>query len=358
MPYERDNVRRMAGYVYGEQPDDLSVAKLNTNENPFPPSPAVRDALLAFDSAALRRYPPATADDLRDVFAAQHGARREQVVVTNGGDEALRLALATFVNPGATLGLVDPAYSLLPVLAAAHGCRIATIALQPDWRPPRDFAARLNEARAELACIVNPHAPSGTLLNAGAIDALAAAFNGVLLVDEAYVDFVDPSHGHSLVKLVSAHSNLLLLRTLSKGYALAGLRVGFLLGDRDLIDPILTKTRDSFNVDAIAQTLATAALGDSAYAEARWREVRAERRRLAERLRALGFTMPPSETNFLLAQAPPGASARQLQQALRAAGVLVRHFDTPRLRDRLRITVGARQDNDTLVAALTRLLSQ
>ena len=352
MSYERENIRRMAGYVYGEQPADPAVIKLNTNENPYPPSPAVREALAAFDVDTLRRYPPATADPLRGELAEQLGVEMDNVVAANGGDEALRLALATFVDPGATLGLAEPAYSLMPVLGAAQDCRMRTVQLDADWKPPTDTAKRLNDAGAKLTCLVNPHAPSGVLLDADFVSTLATALDGVLLVDEAYVDFVNPNRRHNLAPLVVAHPNLLLLRTLSKGYALAGLRVGFLIGDAALIAPVLTKTRDSYNVDAIAQTVAAAALRDRRYAAELCARVRAERSRLAANLRSRGFAGPDSEANFLLARTPNAAA---LQNALRKRGILVRHFDTPRLRDCLRITVGAPNENNALVAALDEL---
>ena len=354
MSFERETIRRMAGYVYGEQPADPTVIKLNTNENPYPPSPAAREALAAFDVDTLRRYPPATADPLRQQLAAQLGVNIDNVVAANGGDEALRLALATFVDPGATLGLAEPGYSLLPVLAAAQGCRVCAVSLDADWTPPTDIAKQLNDNGARLTCLVNPHAPSGTLLAADAIAALASALDGVLLVDEAYVDFVNPSRRHNLAPLVANHANLLLLRTLSKGYALAGLRVGFLIGDAALVAPVLTKTRDSYNVDAIAQAVAVAALRDRPYAAERWARVRAERCRLADSLRSRGFTVPDSEANFLLARR---ANAAALQDALRKRRILVRHFDTPRLRDCLRITVGTPSENNALVAALDDLLA-
>ena len=357
MSYERANIRRMTGYVYGEQPADPGVVKLNTNENPYPPSPAVAQALAAFDAATLRRYPPATAEPLRRQFARQLGLHVDEVVATNGGDEALRLALTTFVDPGATLGLTEPAYSLLPVLAAAQDCRVHAIGLSEDWRPPPDFAAEMNAAKAKLVCIVNPHAPSGVLLPAGTVADLANELDGVLLVDEAYVDFVHPAREHKLARVTCACPNLLLLRTLSKGYALAGLRVGFLVGQRALITPILTKTRDSFNVDAIAQTLAAAALADGEYAAARWRQVRAERGRLATGLRRLGFALPDSETNFLLAHAPADVCASALQQRLRERRILVRYFAAPSLRDCVRITVGTPAENNALLAALGELLA-
>ena len=356
MSYERDNIRRMAGYVYGEQPEGRDVIKLNTNENAWPPSPAPAEALVAFDVADLRRYPPATAAPLRRLVAERLGVDAKQVVATNGGDEALRLALTTFVAPGGTLGLASPSYSLMPVLAAVQDCTVADIALGCDWQLPNDCAARLNAAGAKLTCIVNPHAPSGSLMRAEAVAALARDLDGVLLVDEAYVDFVDPRHDHDLTPLVHEHDNVLLLRTLSKGYSLAGLRIGFLIGDVGLIEPILAKTRDSFNVDAIAQTLAAAAFADAAYAQSCWREIRRQRQRLAGQLGALGFQVPGSEANFLLARVPEGRSATRIQAGLRARRILVRHFPTSKLRDCLRITVGTPAESQALLDALGELL--
>ena len=196
---------------------------------------------------------------------------------------------------------------------------------------------------------MNPHAPSGALLDAEAIARLAAQLRGVLLVDEAYADFVDPALGHDLTPLLREHPNVLLLRTLSKGYALAGLRVGFLIGDAGLIAPVRDKTRDSYNLDAIAQTLAAAACADIDYARGTWEAVRAERRRLTQQLRALDFGVAASQANFVLCRLPDavGALAR-----LRGRGILVRHFDTPRLRDALRITIGRPEENDALLAEL------
>ena len=356
MTFERNNIRRMAGYAYGEQPRDADVVKLNTNENAYPPSPKVRAALARFDVETLRRYPPATADPLRRQIAERFGLDMAQVVVTNGGDEGLRLAVTTFLDQGATFGMATPSYSLYPVLAEVQGCPVIEVPLQRNWALPPDFAAQLNAAKAKLTCLVNPHAPSGTLIDADTIAALAGELHGVLLVDEAYVDFVSPVANHDLTPLLRAHDNLLLLRTFSKGYSLAGLRVGYLLGNAALVEPILNKTRDSFNVDAIAQTLAAAALSDQPYAAACWQHTREERHRFVQRLRDLGFAVPESQTNFLLAQAPPSICARDLQRTLRQRKVLVRHFNAPRLADSLRITVGSRRENDTLLALLDELL--
>ena len=345
----------MSGYVYGEQPAGHDVVKLNTNENPYPPSPAVAHALSRFDASTLRRYPPATADELRRLAATGFGVEAEYVVVTNGGDEGLRLAVATFADPGDTFGTAKPGYSLYPVLAAVQDCAFAEIPLDADWTPPDDFASRLNVAGARLTCLVNPHAPSGVLIAPQAVSAIAAELDGVLLVDEAYVDFVDPLLRHDLVPLLREHENLLLLRTLSKGYALAGLRVGFLIGNPTLIHPIVSKTRDSFNVDAIAQSLACAALGDRAYAERRRQDVRRERDRLTEALRARGHLVPDSQANFVLVRLP---GARDVFNQLRERGIYVRYFDQPRLADCLRVTVGTPEQNDTFLDAMDRTATE
>ncbi len=356
MGYERANIAAMQGYVPGKQPASSDTIKLNTNENPYPPCQAVMEALRAIGPEALRRYPPPSAEGFREVAAAMHGLGPEQLIAVNGGDELLRLALTTFVEPGAPIGVVAPSYSLYPVLAQIHGSPVLAAEAGADWSPPADLAAQMNDGGAQLLLLVNPHAPSGNLLAAAELARLARAFRGVLLVDEAYVDFVDPALGHDMVALLAAHDNLLLLRTLSKGYSLAGLRFGYGLGAASLIAPMLWKTRDSYNVDAVAQRLATVALEQRAEAEHSWRKVRAERERLGAELRALGFELPPSQTNFVLARAPRAASAPGLQQGLEQRGVLVRHFPEPRLRDSLRITVGTPEQNARLLSALRALL--
>ena len=354
--YERANIARMKGYTSGEQPDDGRTIKLNTNENPYPPSPAVSAALASLDASSLRTYPQPTADPLRDAIASHHGITRDQVVITNGGDEALRLALTTFVEPGAPMGMAEPSYSLYPVLAEIHDAPVHRIELDDEWQLPDDAAQRLNDAGAMLTCVVNPHAPSGGLYTAGELGALAAALDGLLLIDEAYVDFIDPSAGYDAAPLLRRHDNVLLLRTFSKGYSLAGLRLGYLLGPETLITPIVTKTRDSYNIDGVSQALGLAAFGDRPYAEETWAKVRDERRRLAEAFTALGMTSPPSQSNFLLVSVGAGRDAEAIYLALKDAGILVRYFSAPRLDDKLRITVGTPEENDRLLGALKDIL--
>lgn len=359
MSYERDNIQRMQGYQWGEQPEDGDAVKLNTNENPYPSSPRVQETLSSLDAGALRRYPPPTADPLRDRLALMHGLGRDNVLVTHGGDEGLRLAMTTFVDPGATFAMAEPSYSLYPVLAQIQDARLFTIAMDEEWQLPADAATRLKGAGARLTCLVNPHAPSGKLTPAERLADIARHLNGVLLVDEAYVDFVNPGLGHDMTALVREVPNLLLLRTFSKGYSLAGLRLGYLLGHPDLIDPMLNKTRDSYNVDAISQALGEAAVRDRAYAERTWAEVRTSRQALHDALAQFGLAPAPSEANFLLVRVPDHArlSARELYEHLKARDILVRYFDAPRLDHCLRISVGTPDQNQRLVAALAEVLN-
>lgn len=352
MQYERKNIQQMAGYLPGEQPTDAHTIKLNTNENPYPPPAAVMAALGEVQPEDLRRYPSPAAAGFRDAAARCHGVSSEQIVTTNGGDELIRLALTTFVEPGQPVGIADPSYSLYLTAAAIHGSPVIKANLTDHWQLPTDFAQQMNAAGVALTLVVNPHAPSGQLLTKANIAALADALDGVLMVDEAYVDFADPHH--NIVPLIEQHSNLLILRTLSKGYSLAGLRLGYGIGPTNLITPIATKTRDSFSVDAIADRVGATALAHRESFSAGWSMVRENRGKLVGELRKRGFTVPDSQTNFCLARVPNQAtqSAHALYLALKEAGILVRYFDTPTLNDCLRITIGTAEQNARLLAAI------
>jgi histidinol-phosphate aminotransferase len=353
MAYERPSIQRLHGYTPGRQPRSPDTIKLNTNENPYPASPAVFEALRAISPDALRRYPEPLASEFRAAAAALHALQPDQVVAVNGGDELLRLAITTFVEPGSPIGVLSPSYSLYPVLAAIHDSPVVSIPAGDDFSTPADFAELMNQAGVNLSLLVNPHAPSGHLTRATQIAELAERLHGVLLVDEAYVDFVDPELGHDLLPLLREHDNLLFLRTMSKGYSLAGLRFGYGVGCASLIEPLLGKTRDSYNVDVVSQALATAALRDQAHARLSWERVRAERTRVRSALIALGFSVLESQSNFLLAQVPSGGpSASALQQKLEARGVLVRYFNEPRLDTALRITIGTPEQNERMLTLL------
>ena len=354
MSFQRTNIATMAGYVPGEQVNSADVIKLNTNENPYPPSPAVAAALNGIDSAFLRRYPSPTAESFREAAARFHGIGVDNIVPTNGGDELLRLVLTTFAAPGETVAVTRPTYSLYRVLAEIQANPLHEIALEDTWDLPENFIQQLSDARAKMCILVNPHAPTGKLLPVATLTEIAANFDGLLLVDEAYVDFVDPAREHDAVPLVVERDNVLLLRTLSKGYSLAGLRFGYGIGSAELIHPILYKTRDSYNTDYIAQQLAAAAIQSRDYAENTWEKIRQAREALANALTQLGFCVTPSQANFLLTTLPAGHSAEQLYQQLKSENILVRFFNQERLQDKLRISVGTPAENAILLAALTR----
>eukprot|EP00667_Euglena_gracilis_P010950 EG_transcript_11162 len=345
----------MHGYTPGEQPSSLDVIKLNTNENPYPPSEPVMDALKNVAAECLRRYPPPDSKKFREVAAQLHGVSPQQIMLTNGGDELLRLLVTTFVDPGRPIGMMDPSYSLCPVLADIQDANCFEVPLAEDWSLPADTAQRMNDAGVQLMFVVNPHAPSGTLTPTAVLDKLAADFKGVLVIDEAYVDFVDPALNHSTVELVRKHNNVLILRSFSKGYSLAGMRCGYGIGALNLIEPMQTKTKDSYNMNYVSQVVATASLANRHLAAETWAKVRAERVRVTAELQALGWSVPPSNSNFVLATVPPSfhGGAAKVAETLKSQNIFVRYFGSfERLKDKLRCTIGTPKENDALLAAL------
>lgn len=347
--FERHNIHRMSGYVSGEQPPDPLTIKLNTNENPYPPSPKVDEVLQKCTASELRRYPPATAKAFREAAASLHGLDADQVVATRGGDELLRLVITTFVEPGETIAMTDPTYSLYPVLSEIQDCPVTTLALDDSWDLPDGFAEEMNRRRAKLTFIVNPHAPSGNLVPIETLGSIAGTLDKLLLIDEAYIDFAP--EGSGAVRLINEFDNVIVLRTMSKGYSLAGLRFGYGLGSPELIAPILHKTRDSYNLDLLGQRIAIAALLDQPYARATRQKVIDEREKLRALLAAEGLSSPPSAANFLLATVPcPGdRPGKGLYHYLRERNILVRYFDADRLEDKIRISVGLPWENEALI---------
>ena len=357
MTYVRPNIDAMAGYEYGEQPDDPSAIKLNTNENPYPPSPLVRKALATFDPSLLRKYPNATASECRRVLARKFGLQPDQFLITNGGDEAIRLVVTTFLDPGDMLATTNPGYSLYPVVAKVQDCPVLDVPIPLEGYRAQDILDSFNTEQPKLLCLVNPHAPTGFLLGVEELSTLARNMEGLLLIDEAYVDFVSSEVNHNAVALLDEFDNVLILRTLSKGYSLAGLRFGWLMANRALIEPIATKTRDSYNIDALAQSLGTAALLDDDHATCNQQKVIDERVRLASELRRFKFEVMPSQTNFLLARLSDNQLASSIFDELRSRNIFVRYFNCIPLDDCLRITVGTAEQNDSLLRNLETILN-
>ena len=355
MSFERKNIKKMQGYAPGEQTRTAGTIKLNTNENPYPPSPQVAEALNSIDVAALRRYPSPLANSFREAAGRLHNISADQIIPTNGGDELLRLVLTTYVEQLDTIAICKPSYSLYPVLAEIQGCRLEEIALLDGWSMPENFIEKLSKSAAKLLILVNPNAPTGILLTADYLAKIADNFSGLLLIDEAYVDFVDPELNYDSISLIDSHDNILILRTLSKGYSLAGLRFGYGIGAKSLIEPMMYKTRDSYNTDHIAQSLATAAINSYEYARENCERIRKSREQLRANLQKLGLTAPMSQSNFILCQIPESIGAEKLYLLLKQRNILVRYFDQDRLRDKLRISIGTDAENAALVAAIKEL---
>lgn len=345
----------MSGYTPGEQPSDPRVIKLNTNENPYPPSPAVAEALKQFDARKLRKYPEPSSRDLRRSIAKRLRLGEGEVLLTNGGDELLRLVFTTFCEPGSWVLSTEPTYSLYPVLAELQACRWKSLPLGEGFALPSDLPDEARRLQASLVLVVNPHAPTGRLFRLGELATLAAQVPGLLLIDEAYVDFVDPEIGHKSVNLIKQHPNLLLLRTFSKGYSLAGLRLGFGLGQASLIEPMASKVCDAYNLDALAQSLGLAAWEDERYAKETASAVRRERTRVTGSLRDLGFQVTDSQANFVYAEPPNTFVASALYKSLKALGTLVRYFDDGN--NRLRISIGTQDENQSLLEACAQVLA-
>ena len=345
----RESVRRMTGYTPGEQPADPGLVKLNTNENPYPPSPRVLEAMRGIQAGSLRRYPDPVCRRLRGRIAELHGVDASRVFVGNGSDEILALCTRAFVEDGRGVGYFDPSYSLYPVLADIRGALRVPVDLGRDLGWPADLV-KGGEAPALGVCslflLANPNAPTGLLSPKEKVRELCAAFDGVVAIDEAYVDFA-PVDCMDVAREVD---NALAIRTLSKSYSLAGLRLGYAVGPADLVEALF-KIKDSYNVDAISQELALAALSDVDYMRANAGKIKRTRQRLAECLAERGFRVYPSAANFLWVQ-PPGRSARELFDQLRERRVLVRFFPGERTGEFLRITIGTDADVDGLLAAL------
>ena len=331
------HVRKLEEYVPGEQPRAKSVVKLNTNENPYPPSPKCRAALRAFDYARLRRYPDPNYSELCAEIARLNGTTPERVFVGNGSDEILALAAKCFVEDDETIGSLDPSYSLYKTLAAIRNVKWTGLDVT---------------ASTSLFLLTNPNAPTGEFREPSEIAAFAKKFRGVVIVDEAYGDFAR-ANCMSLAT-AEANRNLIAMRTFSKSYSLAGLRVGYCVGPRDLIRAMY-KVKDSYNVDAIAQTVALAAIRDQDWMRKNAAKVIRSRTRLSAALEKRGWDVLPSEANFVFARPPAPAKAADIFARLRERNIFVRYFPGPKTGDRLRVTVGTEPEMKTLLKALDEL---
>jgi histidinol-phosphate aminotransferase len=366
----RPLVRGLHPYVYGEQPKIKGLIKLNTNENPYPPSPKVLAAIKKATDARLRLYPSPTAQALREKLAKLHRCHADNIIVGNGSDELLALATRCFVEPvaadvnrqksraftsAATVQLFTPSYSLYPVLADIHGAAKNSVPLKPDFSLP-DVAelkrGKIWNFNAVLTFVTTPNAPSGRGYKTAELEKLCSAQKGVVILDEAYVDFAE----ENAMKLALKFPHVLVARTFSKAYSLCFQRVGYFVGHHDLI-AALHKIRDSYNVNGLGQIAAVATLGDLDYYRANFWKIVFTREKLSRELAKLGFRVFPSQTNFILAQ-PPRFTAHEWQKKLRGKKILVRWFNFLEVKDYLRITIGTQTEAEILVRTARKIISK
>jgi histidinol-phosphate aminotransferase len=335
----------MAGYTPGEQPHGGEFIKLNTNENPYPPSPRVFEALHhALTSDRLRKYPDPVGTTFRQIAGKVLGVDPDAILIGNGSDDVLTIVTRAFVPEGGLVVSPTPSYLLYKTLAELQGARFQTVPYTPDWRLPSPWPIR----DAHLTFVANPNSPSGTLIPLADLEALAGELSGSFVLDEAYVDFAE-QNGLALART----GKVIVTRTLSKSYALAGIRFGFAVADPALVRE-LVKVKDSYNCDVLSLTAAAAALEDQDYLRATCARILATRTRLESELTALGFAVTPSQANFVWCRCVDRA-VRPIYEALKERRILVRYMNYADHGDGLRITVGTEAEIDRLLEELRRL---
>jgi histidinol-phosphate aminotransferase len=350
----RASIAALAGYVPGEQPQGGDWIKLNTNENPYPPSPAVAAAVTALLSGrTLAKYPDPVATRFRAKAAEVLGIEPEWILCGNGSDDLLTILVRTFVGTGAALRVPTPSYILYRTLAGIQGVSCEEVAYDRDWSLSDAFTAPSTAAGepVRLAIIANPNSPSGTLLPPEKVAEIASRLPCALVVDEAYGDF----SATNCLELVRSSDRVIVTRSLSKSYALAGLRFGFAVAQPAVIRQ-LEKVKDSYNCDALSIAAATAAIGDEEWLRTNRATILATRARLTGALRGLGFQVQESEANFVWCT-HPARPHRRLYELLKAERILVRFMTYPGWGDGLRVTVGTDAEIDTFLAALRRILA-
>jgi len=346
MGYFRANIEKAKGYVPGFQPKETDIVKLNTNENPYPPSPAVMQAVAEVGAEQLRRYPDPLGDKFRKAAAEVNGVGAENIMCCNGGDELLAIAFEAFCDEERLVAYPVPTYSLYPTLAELQNCGAIEVPFDGEFNLP----VKLAGSGAALTIVCNPNAPTGTFISAGELANLAEEISGVLLIDEAYVDFAEDN----CARLIEELDNVIILRSMSKGYSLAGLRFGYAIACAGLISGLM-KVKDSYNVDAIAISAATAAIKDQEYFRRNVEQIKKDRGTLTEQLRGLKFEVIESSANFVLAE-NRDCKASEIYDKLVERKIYVRYFPVPGLGDKLRITVGTSEQNERLISALKEIL--
>ncbi len=346
MSYIRRQVERMAGYVAGEQPKVPGLIKLNTNENPYPPSPKVLDALRAAIDDRLRLYPDPTSSALRQKLGKIHGFEPEQIIIGNGCDDILNLCVRAFCGECEKLAYFWPSYSLYPVLANIQGAMQVELPLNENFQIETHPALLAKLAGVKLVFITQPNAPSGVWLQRVELQRVIEETDGVVVLDEAYVDFA----ADNCLDFAFEYDNVVVARTFSKAFSFAGMRVGWAAGAKELM-AALNKVKDSYNVSRLSQIGAETTLEDWAYFEANVQKIKATRQRMIGKLEEWKFFVYPSQANFVFARPPAPLTARQWFEQLRERKILVRWWDADRIRDFVRVTIGTDDEMDKFLEA-------
>lgn len=345
MPYFRKAIEKMSGYTPGEQ-INRDVIKLNTNENPYPPSPRVIKALKEHAGDTLRLYPDPLSQELLEKASEQYGFPVSSILAGNGSDDLLTMIFRTFLDPGSAVTTFEPTYTLYETLADIQDARVNYVDLTDTFDIPEDFSD--TDARAVI--LANPNSPSGTLISAERVKEIAQKISGVIVIDEAYADFARDN----CLDLARSLENVIVLRSFSKSFSLAGVRLGLGFAHPSIIEQ-MAKVKDSYNVDRLAIKAGVAALEDYAWMEQNCKKIIRTRERLIQQLSELGLEPVRSESNFVYVKCP-GASASKLYELLKKENILVRYFDREKTRDYLRITVGTDDQIDTLIKTVNNIL--
>jgi len=350
VPYLRSNIAAMQGYVPGFQPDDAaSWIKLNTNENPYPPSPKVVEAIwaeLGSDGAALRTYPSASSRKLREVAGELYGFDPSWIIMANGSDELLNNLIRACAGEGQEIGYIHPSYSYYSTLADIQGAAVRTYGLTDDFR----IEAFPEHYHGKVFFLTTPNSPLGFAFPLDYIEEIAKRCGGILVVDEAYADFGN----WNALELVRKYDNVVVTRTLSKSYALAGMRLGLAIARPEII-AALDKIRDHYNLDRLAQTACVAALQDQPYFRESCRKIIATREWFSSELRNMAYSVIPSQGNFVFAS-PPDRNGARVYNGLYTKKILVRLLSDPLLAHGLRISIGTREDMETTLRALKEIV--
>lgn len=344
----RENISAMQGYTPGEQPQTGKFIKLNTNENPYPPSAQVTQAIARVAEGGLLRYPDAMADAFRIRAAQLWNVDQDWILCGNGSDDLLTILTRTFVGEGETLRLPYPSYVLYRTLAQIQGAIYEEIHFESDWTLNEQFTS--TSSQPKLAFLPNPNSPSGTLISKEVIAQMAERLPCPLIVDEAYADFAD-SH---CIELVKDHENVVVTRSLSKSYGLAGLRFGYLIAQPRIVRE-LSKVKDSYNCDALAIAGATAAIDDQDWLADNRNRIVTTRRRLEDGMSELGFSVQPSQANFVWSTHSE-QPVQPLYEQLKSKRILVRYMQYPEWGDGLRISVGTDDQIEACLATLRTVM--